>query len=238
MIRSLGIDLSARRGLDLALLDADTLSALVHLPDAVSALNWIASLQPAPSVIGIDAPQAPRLALMTDADSRAALDPPPPSDRYQRYRVCDYQLARRGIGLYLSPAADEAVPNWMAVGFELFSALRARGMHLPATVHDTSASLLEVYPFAAFVTLLGCVPPPKSTPEGLRIRQALLVEQGLIGLLPALGHDALDAVAAALSATRYATGSGCAVGDPLEGMIALPIPATELLGRYRRQRKG
>jgi len=158
------------------------LITLIHLPDLAATLDWLDREAPAPLAIGIDAPQGPRLPLLTDPAIRAAQVPPPPDGRYLRYRVCDYQLARRGIGLYLSPAADEPVPGWMAVGFALFAALRERGFRAPGGPNDTAATLLEVYPYATFVTLLGAVPPSKSTPEGLAIRRRALEEAGVTGL--------------------------------------------------------
>jgi len=236
---AVGIDLSARRGLDLAVLDERLrLITLIHLPDLAATLDWLDREAPAPLAIGIDAPQGPRLPLLTDPAIRAAQVPPPPDGRYLRYRVCDYQLARRGIGLYLSPAADEPVPGWMAVGFALFAALRERGFRAPGGPNDTAATLLEVYPYATFVTLLGAVPPSKSTPEGLAIRRRALEEASVTGLPAAMGHDALDAAAAALATAAFAAGQGCALGDPAEGLMVLPVPAEAFRERYGRRGTG
>lgn len=236
---SLGIDLSARRGLDLAVLDERLrLSTLVHLPDLEATLGWLDRQAPAPLAIGIDAPQGFRLPLLSDPATRAALVPPPAEGRYRRYRVCDYQLARRGIGLYLSPAADEPVSGWMAVGFALFAALRERGFRTPIGLDDTAATLLEVYPYAAFVTLLGAVPPSKATPGGLAIRRRALESAGVTGLPAVMGHDALDAVAAALATAAFVASRGCALGDPAEGLMVLPVPIAALRDRYSRRRAG
>lgn len=234
---AVGIDLSARRGLDLAVLDGRLqLVTLVHLQDLAATLTWLDRQAPAPLTIGIDAPQGPRLPLLTDSAVRAAILPPLTEGRYLRYRVCDYQLARRGIGLYLSPAADEPVPSWIAVGFALFAALRERGFRAPRGPHDTAATLLEVYPYAAFVTLLGVTPPSKATPEGLAIRRYALESAGVTGLPAEMSHDALDAVAGALASAAFAAGRGCALGDPMEGLMVLPVPAEALRDRYGRQK--
>lgn len=233
MVRALGIDLSARRGLDLALLDGLSLVDLVHLPNVSSTLTWILS-HVAHAVIGIDAPQGYRLPIMRDPARRAALIPSPPAGRYLRHRVCDYELARRGIALYLSPELGEPVPEWIAVGFALFDGLRASGFRLPSGSADRRATLLEVYPYAAFVMLLGAIPARKSTPEGAAARRVALERVGIRGLPERMGHDQSDAIAAACSAWAFATGNGCAVGDVEEGLMALPVPEHRLLPRYRK----
>jgi predicted nuclease with RNAse H fold len=230
--QALGVDLSARRGLDLALLDEGRLNMLAHVSDVAATLAWLDAQPRPPRVIGIDAPQGPRRALLTNPARRAALDPPPPEGRYLRYRICDYHLARRGIGLYLSPTASEPAPDWMTVGFTLFDALRTRGLSAPLHARDHAASLLEVYPFAAFVTLLGHVPPRKSTPAGLAARQDALAAAGIVGMQGNLGHDALDAIAAALTASIFSEGGGCALGDPEEGLMVLPVTEDALRARY------
>jgi predicted nuclease with RNAse H fold len=231
---ALGVDLSARRGLDLALLDRRRLVALAHVPDLPAALAWLDEQPRRPEVIAIDAPQGPRLPLLADPVHRVTLDPAPPEGRYVRYRVCDYLLARRGIGLYLAPAPGESVPPWMAVGFALFDALRARGYRLPRHPDDHAASLLEVYPFATFVTLLGRVPPRKSTTAGSALRRAVLTAAGVADLPLIAGHDALDAIAAALTAAIFADGGGCALGDSREGLLVLPVAGAALRARYAR----
>jgi predicted nuclease with RNAse H fold len=233
MTLAAGIDLSARRGLDLAFLDGQRLTALTHLPDLPATLAWLGEHAPTGTVVGIDAPQGPRLPLLVDPRCRATLKPPPPDGRYLRYRVCDYYLARRGIGLTLSPASGEPVPDWMAVGFALFDALRARGLHTPHHPQDYAATLLEGYPYASFVTMLGYIPPRKSTPAGIAARLAALIAAGVTGLPEAMSHDGLDAVATAHTAAVYAAGNGCALGDVDEGLMVLPVPERALLARYR-----
>lgn len=233
MTLAVGIDLSARRGLDLALLAGRRLVALTHLPDLPATLAWLNEYAPAGTVVGIDAPQGLRLPLLVDPRYRSTLEPPPPDGRYLRYRACDYYLARRGLGLTLSPAAGELVPDWMAVGFALFDALRAHGLRTPRGHQDHTATLLEVYPYATFVTMLGYIPPRKCTAAGIAVRLAVLTAAGITGLPEAMSHDELDAVAAAHTAAEYAAGKGCAFGDVDEGLMVLPVPEQALLARYR-----
>ncbi len=234
MTLAAGIDVSARRGLHVALLaDSRTLLAVAHLPDATAAADWLTIRAP-DTPVGIDAPLGPRLPLLADAATRAAMVPPPAEGRYQRYRVCDYHLARRGIGLYLAPLADEPAPSWIAAGYALAAALRAIGRRAPRHVHDYTATLLEVYSYAAFVTLLGAIPPRKSTSAGRAARLRALTNAGLTGLDAAQSHDALDAVAAAYTAAVFAAGGGCAVGDPTEGLMVLPVAEAAIRDRYAR----
>jgi hypothetical protein len=42
-------------------------------------------------------------------------------------------------------------------------------------------------------------------------------------------------VAAALTATRFVQGHGCAVGDATEGLIALPVATAALRTHYNRR---
>ena len=47
------------------------------------------------------------------------------------------------------------------------------------------------------------------------------------------GHR-VDAALAALTGFRALHGAACAVGDPTDGVIFLPVPEAELLDRYER----
>jgi predicted nuclease with RNAse H fold len=227
-----GIDVSARRGLHVALLeDGRRLLAVAHVADAAAAVAWLAD-HAADAPVGMDAPLGPRLPLLQDAVTRALVAPPPPDGRYRRFRVCDYQLARRGIGLYLSPLLGEQPPSWMSAGYTLAAALLATGRRAPRHPEDHAATLLEVYPYAAFVALLGGIPPRKTTSTGRAAR--LLALAGIAGLEAADSHDFLDAVAAAYTVAEFTAGRGCAVGDAREGLIILPIMEAGLLARYRR----
>jgi predicted nuclease with RNAse H fold len=229
-----GVDLSLRRGLDVAVLDdALRVVALWQAPnlDALSA-GLLAYTKPL--VVAVDAPQTLSDFPLRRPEVRAALPVPPPAGRFARYRVCDYELARRGVGLYLLPEPGREPPGWMALGFEAFRRLQeCHGLRLPGHDCDYAATLLEVYPYAGFVTLLGGRPPRKTTPQGAAARLAALRDAGLRDL-PAerLTHDAIDALCAAYTAWAWQHGTGCALGLPSEGLIALPVPTERLLDRY------
>jgi hypothetical protein len=80
------------------------------------------------------------------------------------------------------------------------------------------------------VALAGCLSPGRRHRLAWR-RQVL--ETGAVDGLPAdASIDCLDAICAALTASRFVGGFGCWVGDPREGVIVLPVRA--LQDRYRR----
>lgn len=198
------------------------------------------------AVVGIDAPSGHRLDLLAAGSPlRATLGVP--DGRYERMRVCDTLLFRRGLPLYPVPNATQPRTSWDAwihVGFELFDSLEWLGRFVPrdadgryegaigtAAVHD--GRVFETYPDAIFCSLLGHRPSPKRTPWGLQQRIAALKRMGVVDEDGGLWYrtlDELDACAAAYTAYGLAAGHGTWVGDPDEGVIVLP--AGDLLGRY------
>src|SRR5829696_6174264 len=85
------------------------------------------------AVVAIDAPSGPRLDLLAaGAPLRSELGLP--DGRYERMRVSDAQLFRRGLPLYPVPAQGVSPVGWEAwigVGFELFAALGHLGLFRP-----------------------------------------------------------------------------------------------------------
>src|SRR4051794_37106912 len=166
--------------------------------------------------------------------------------RYERMRVCDAVLSRRGLPLYPVPAAEEPAPDWMQVGFELFAALAPLGLYIPDGAAGTlmsavgsgairSGRVFETYPDAIFCALLGHRPPPKRTPWGGQQRIAALKLKGVVDDDGGLWHrtlDEIDACAAAYAAYALAVGLGTWVGDPAEGVMV--IPTARLLERYTK----
>jgi predicted nuclease with RNAse H fold len=208
------------------------------------------------AVVAVDAPQSPSRGLMTSAEYRARLSPAPAAGRWGGFKVCEYELKRRGIGLYVTPTDAALAPNWMRTGFELYAALRAAGYETYAPGSSAARQVLEVHPHACFTVLLGRLPLPKQTLEGRLQRQLVLyragvevvnpmdaleeltaqhVLEGRVAMPGLLDHDALDALAAAYTAYLAAEEPDqvTLVGDPEEGQIALPIAAEELKDSYR-----
>jgi len=186
-------------------------------------LDWLDGH--APVAVGVDAPQRPRRA--TPGGGRG--------------RSCDAWLLHRRIGVYRVPTRAQAESAgrryaWMDAGWAYFRDLRRRGYEAPADGSLPGAlgqapAVLEVYPHAAFVTLLGGTPPPKTSRDGLRARVLALRRLGLQwdGFYD---HDSLDALMAAFTAWRFLQGLATAVGDERDGLLWLPVPAHDLAPSY------
>jgi predicted nuclease with RNAse H fold len=199
------------------------------------------------AVVAIDAPSGRRLNLLA-AGSPLRDELGLPAGRYERSRVCDALLFRRGLPLYPVPAAEQALSrweSWMDSGFALFDALEPLGLFRPPPQPGASGPvgdgamrfgrLCETYPDAVFCSLLGHRPSAKRTPWGLQQRIAALRLRGVADDDGGLWHrtlDELDACAAAYAAYALANGTGSWVGDPREGVIVLPVP--ELAERYEK----
>lgn len=236
LVRVVGVDVSEKRGQTVALLD-DDLTAWVQTVSGAADVVALVQEQGA-AVVAVDSPLQPSRMLLREPAHRAAFGVP---DRkgmrglvYQNYRVCDFELIRRGMPLYQVAESEEKAARWMRVGFDLARRLIPAGYRLPRDAADHAATLIEVFPDASFVTVLGARPLRKSGRtgnDGRRQRREALAREG-IALDPALSHDGLDAVAAALTALRWQQGRGCALGHPEEGMIVAPVPRSELRDRY------
>ena len=200
------------------------------------------------AVVAVDAPSGPRRDLL-GAGATLRADLGLPDGRYERMRVCDALLFRRGLPLYPVPAAGQSVSGWeqwIGVGFELFAALGQLGLYRPdpaggAHIQPVGSAALrfgrlcETYPDAVFSGLLGHRPSPKRTPWGLQQRIAALRMKGIEDADGGLWHrtlDELDACAAAYAAYALAAGLGLWVGAPEEGVIVLPV--AELRDRYEK----
>lgn len=198
--------------------------------DTPAMLDWIAGFEPA--AVAIDAPQGYNRRLLVRSREYAS----------SRSRVCDHELLRRRISLYQVPSRKEAtedpaaLPAWMRVGLRYFRELKKRGYEAPpegalAGAFGAAPAVLEVFPYATFVTLLGGLLSKKSTREGLRLRVLALREAGVhwdTGDDAYFDHDSLDALAAALTAWRFVQGRASAVGDEREGLLWLPVTRDDL----------
>ena len=253
----IGIDPTAgKRPMNFAVLD-DNLRPFVL--DGAGGLDEVlaAVLAYPAAVVAVDAPQSPNGGLMASAAYREQLSPPPAPGRFRNYKVCEYQLRSRGIGLYVTPVDEAAAPGWMQMGFQLYAALRQAGfeLHRPGSV--AARQFLEVHPHACFSVLLGRLPLQKNLLEGRLQRQLVLYRAGVgvpdpmaaleeltahhllagnLDLPGLLSHDALDALVAAYTAQQAALAPEqvTLVGDLQEGQIVLPVPPAQLKRLYER----
>lgn len=253
-MRYCGIDVSARRSSQqlVTLHERRTgggleLVATFYAPGNVEQVATTIQGFGGEAVVAVDAPSGHRLDLLR-AGSEVRQKLGLPDGRYERMRVCDALLFRRGLPLYPVPAAGQSTTaweHWIQVGFELFGALDWLGLHRPEaspSFHGVVPEggvrfgrLCETYPDAIFCALLGHRPSPKRTPWGLQQRIAALKLKGIVDADGGLWHrtlDELDACAAAYAAYALAAGDACWVGDAEEGVIVLP--GLELRDRYEK----
>jgi predicted nuclease with RNAse H fold len=225
-----GVDVAARRPCTAVALRGGRTARVadwLETSDRAALIDWVVRL--APQVVAIDAPQGWNRRLLRRTSHRS--------------RVCDHELLRRGLGVYQVPAKADVeggtarLPDWIGAGFELFRALRRRGFESPPDgaipgAFGQPAAVIEVYPYAAFATLLGHRPRAKTDRQGLAVRVHVLRQAG-VEWDDYFDHDSLDALAAALTGWRYLQGRACAIGDQREGLLWLPVPQGELKESYR-----
>ena len=94
----IGIDPTAgRRPMSFAVLN-DDLDLLQHGSGDLDAV--LAVVRPHPSaVVAVDAPQSPNAGLMQQPARRQSYGLPPQSSRWANFKVCEYELRRRGISV-------------------------------------------------------------------------------------------------------------------------------------------
>ena len=127
-------------------------------------------------------------------------------------RVCERELARRGIPCYYTTKRS-IIKEMVYRAMSLKDELCARGYRV-----------IEVYPYASKVQLFGRPIPKKTTAEGLEV-----LREHLIGLIPSLGqhrerlnHDLCDALVAAYTAYLWAEGRARPLGVADEFQICVP----------------
>jgi predicted nuclease with RNAse H fold len=197
---AVGIDVAEpRKGLDLVALDQDrnvvARRSRLSVSDAVSL-----TLALEPAIVCIDSPSA---------WSRSG-----PSRQAER------ELARIRIQSYRTgpDPGDHPFYRWMRVGFELFERLApAYPLYRSG---DPIHRAAEVFPHATACLLAGRL-RGRATPKHA-FRSQMLRRAGVRS--PELSTpDQIDAALAALTGLIALDGAHCAVGDPDEGVILLPV---------------
>lgn len=210
-MRSLGIDVGVRKGLDLVLLDGER-----RILEAVRRVR----VEGLPALVGELGPDV------------VAVDAPPAWARSGRSRLTERELRWFGIQCFNTPSDERMGEHpffaWMTVGFEVYRVLEDRfPRYRSGSVRGTA---IEVFPHASAVVLAGCLPPRGVPPHAWR--RQVLREHGVdAGALRSA--DQVDAALAALTGLYALERRFSAPGDPLEGRIV--VPTTSLPAHpYRR----
>src|SRR6266498_3032490 len=177
-MRVLGVDVSLGRGLDVVLLEDTMVKEKWNRtgPRALTELLWTHR----PDAVAIDAPPKVGLGLLRDDTERARLPVPPPSGKHLARRVAEYELSRRGIGSHQTHYEEAKLFSWMTAGFEAFAAAREAGYALYLGPGRSRRMALEVFPYASYVALSGCLSPGRRWRSAWR--RAVLAEAGVAGL--------------------------------------------------------
>ncbi len=250
----IGIDPTAgRRPMSFAVLN-DDLDLLQRGSGDLDAVLEVVRAHPS-AVVAVDAPQSPNAGLMQQPARRKSYGLPPKSSRWANFKVCEYELRRRGIKLYNTPSEIEEAPRWMQLGFQLYAALRAQGYQAYRPGSAMSKQYLEVHPHATYAVLLGHLPMRKDMLEGRMQRQLVLYREkvdvpnplqvleeitghhlleGHLTLSTLYTHDELDALASAYTAHRAFRQPELVtcVGDGTEGEIVLPVSSADFKEKY------
>jgi hypothetical protein len=228
MARVLGVDVSLGRGHDVALLDGPVVQRTWSRLGADGVAALLTELKP--EGIGIDSPPGPGLELLRDPAEGARLPVPPRPGTHLSRRIAEYELSRRGIGSHQTPRDEGRLFSWMTAGFEVFAAAREAGYETFLGEGPLIGRAFEVFPYASYVALAGCLSPGRR--HRLAWRRRVLEDASLRALPADATIDTLDAVCAAFTTGRTVDWEGSWVGDPREGVIVLPVAL--LQERYRR----
>ena len=207
-MRSLGIDVGVRKGLDLVVLERETLEprarrvgvergGRIRIPELGSAIREVE-----PDVVAIDSP--------------------PGWARRGSSRLTERELRFFGIQSYGTPTRDRGIDSsfyeWMRVGFEVFRVAKRCGY--PRFGRGAAGgTAIEVFPHASAVVLAGCLPPRG---VGKRAWRSGILHGAGIGARGLGTMDQVDATLAALTGLLALEGRTTALGDPTEGVIVLP----------------
>jgi predicted nuclease with RNAse H fold len=197
---AVGIDVAEpRKGLDLVAVDRDRNVLTRHSRLSVSdAVSLTLALEPA--IVCIDSPSG----WSSSGPSRLA----------------ERELARIRIQSYRTgpDPGDHPFYRWMRSGFQLFEGLApAYPLYRGG---DPTLRAAEVFPHATACLLAGRL-RERDTPKHAFRQQILrgaMIDTARLGT-----PDQIDAALAALTGLIALDGGHCAVGDPNEGVILLPV---------------
>lgn len=202
----LGVDVAVRRGLDLVVLDID--GQLVEPPVRCGHDEFVAHIERLrPDLVAIDAPCS---WACDGAKSRAT----------------ERDLKSRGIGVYYTPCDEIAGARpfygWVRYGMRAYDVCAAAGFSLFDGVTLEQGLVIEVFPHASTVTMLGHCYPTRRTSQKRGWRLSLLQARG-VPTEQLRSMDAIDAAVAALTGVHALRGEWSAFGRSCEGVIVLPV---------------
>lgn len=198
-----GIDVSATRGFDIAVLDEERRVVLLAKARDLEAAAVIVKGLPPETVVGVDAPPSPSRGLAGSGKG---------------YRLAEQELHRAGISLYPVPADAELAPSWMRAGFALYDVLAKAGFPPFFAGPARRGVSIEVYPHLTYRALSG---EARGRASKLEWSRAAL-RRKVAGLTKSLTQDAIDAIAAAYTAWTFGADRWVGYGDPREGVIVAP----------------
>jgi predicted nuclease with RNAse H fold len=196
----MGVDVGVR-ALDVARLDAqDDVEHRRIAPEALGGLldQW------QPDVVAVDAPSG-------WAASGSA-------------RASEVALIAAGVRCFRTPTPDRAGSSfydWVRVGHAVFGTCESRGYELGRTVPIAPRAVIEVFPHATTLALLGAPYVTRFTRDKRAARRGAL-ERVAIAIDERASLDAIDAALCAYAARAAAAGKVDVYGEAIEGPVFVP----------------
>ena len=211
-----GIDLTSSESKSTACAVLDSSGALMALTKLLTDTEIIEFVREhRPAVVAIDSP----LGLPRGMD---CLEEAHDCESVHSFkgRQCERELMSAGIPLYFTTKRS-IIKRMVYRAIALAERLRSCDGTEAATI---SPDVIEVYPYASKVALLGRKIPRKTTPQGLAFLTGALTAlvPGLARTDVELDHDLLDAVTAAHTAHLYRNGQTMSFGIEEEARIHAP----------------
>jgi predicted nuclease with RNAse H fold len=163
-----------------------------------------------------------------------AIDCPSGWARRPRRRECETTIGRLGVNCFSTPieavGLEGSFYRWIIHGLTAYACCAAAGYVQFGTGRVGVGNVVEVFPYASVVALLGGLPTPGRSAKKVTRANALIAAGVSVERLRTI--DLVDAGLAALTGLLALEGHACAVGDPDEGTIVLPT--VDLPTRYVR----
>lgn len=126
--------------------------------------------------VAVNAPQGLNHGLLAKLNSKTPVSSAPRN--VKQYRLAEYELWKRDIRIYHTPANKKECKPWMRTGFKLYQGLIDLAYHAyPAK--SAQKQYIEVSPHACYCAWLENIPLAHSSLEGRLQRQLILYDLGL-----------------------------------------------------------